>query len=91
MQSEPVSPPPMTTHMLAGGEDRLVGRSGSLADAAVLLRQELHGEMHAAEVAARDRQVARLLGAARQHHGVVAVAASSAAGSRCRHGRRSGR
>ncbi len=36
----------------------------------VLLRQELHREMDAVEVAARHRQVARLLGATGQQHGV---------------------
>jgi hypothetical protein len=36
----------------------------------VLLRQELHREMDAVEVAAGHRQVARLLGAAGQQHGV---------------------
>ena len=41
--------------------------------AAVLLRQEIHREMHAAEIAAGDRQIARLLGAAGEHDGVVAV------------------
>ena len=41
-------------------------------DALVLLRQEIHREMDAGEFAARDRQVARLLGAAGQHHRVIA-------------------
>ena len=41
------------------------------ADAPVLLRQEVHGEMDAVELAARDRQVARLLGAAGEHDRVV--------------------
>jgi hypothetical protein len=40
-------------------------------DALVLQRQEFHGEVHAREIAARDRQVARLLGAAGEHHRVV--------------------
>ena len=57
--------------MLAAGKDggdvaeRLVG------DAAILLRQELHGEMDAIELAAFDRQIARLFGAAGEHHGIV--------------------
>ena len=34
----------------------------------VLLRQEFHGEMHAAQRTARHRQITRLLGAAGQHH-----------------------
>ena len=72
MQSEPVSPPPMTTTCLPLGEDRLGARPRRLAaDAAVLLRQEIHGEMDAVELAPGDRQVARLLGAAGEHHRVV--------------------
>ena len=57
--------------VLAVGEDRrgLVRRLA--ADAAVLLRQEFHREMNAVEFAAGDRQVARLFGAAGQHHRVV--------------------
>jgi hypothetical protein len=35
------------------------------------LRQKVHGEMHALELAPGHRQVARRLGAAGQHHGVV--------------------
>jgi hypothetical protein len=50
--------------MLALGEDRLDVVQRLAADAAVLLRQEIHGEVDAVEVAAGDRQVARLLGAA---------------------------
>ena len=71
MQSEPVSPPPMTTTCLPLGEDRLDVVQRLVGDAAVLLRQELHGEVDAVELAAGDRQVARLLGAAGQRHGVV--------------------
>jgi len=56
-QSEPVSPPPrMTTrcrrHDLV--RDRVAG------DHLVLLRQELHGEVDAAELAPGHREVARL-------------------------------
>jgi hypothetical protein len=36
----------------------------------VLLRQELHREVHAVQLAAGHRQVAALLGAAGQQHGV---------------------
>ena len=36
----------------------------------VLLRQELHGVVHPIELTARHRQVTRLLGTARQQHGV---------------------
>ena len=71
MQSEPVSPPPMTTTCLPVGEDRLDVAERLVADAPVLLRQELHGEMDAVEVAAGDRQVARLLGAAGENDRVV--------------------
>ena len=71
MQSEPVSPPPMTTTCLPSAVIGLTLPSGSSRDAAVLLRQELHREVDAVELAAGDRQVARSLGAARQHHRVV--------------------
>ena len=72
MQSEPVSPPPMTTTCLPPA--RIGSAPGDLrlaAHAPVLLRQELHGEMDALELAARDRQVAPFLGAAGEHHRVV--------------------
>ena len=72
MQSEPVSPPPITTTCLPGREDRLGAILRFVADAPVLLRQEFHGEVNALEVAARRWQVAAFLGAARQHHGIVA-------------------
>ncbi len=58
--------------MLAAGQDGL-GGDALVRDAAVLLRQEVHGEMHAGEVAAGDRQVTRLLRAARQEQRIVAV------------------
>ena len=67
-QSEPVSPPPMTTTCLP-----LAHRSAHAlvaGDALVLQRQEVHREVHAVELASRDRQVARLLGAAGEHHRV---------------------
>ena len=72
MQSEPVSPPPITTTCFPAA------RIGSLTepfagDAAVLLRQKVHGEMHARQVAAGDGEVARLFRAARQDHRVMAV------------------
>ena len=56
--------------MLARGEDRLVGADRLAADAAVLLRQEIHREMHAAEIAAGRREIARGLRPAGQRHGV---------------------
>ena len=73
MQSEPVSPPPMTMTCLPLA--RIGSSAGRLlaGDAAVLLRQEIHGEMDALELAAGHRQIARLLGAAGQHHGVVVL------------------
>ena len=64
-QSEPVSPPPMTTTCLPVA--RSAGDAVSPATTLVLLRQKLHGEMNAVELAPRNRQVARLLGAAREH------------------------
>ena len=79
MQSEPVSPPPITTTCLPSAVIGAVrrGRGLGVAGAAlVLLRQEVHGEMDAGELAARHRQVARPLGAAGQHHRVVVVAAA---------------
>ncbi len=39
----------------------------------VLQRQEFHREVHAGKLAARDRQVARLLGTAGEHDGVELV------------------
>src|SRR5262249_42003532 len=54
-------------HVLAAGEDRLHVAQRLLVHAPVLLRQEVHGEVDAGEFAPRDRQVAPLLGAARQH------------------------
>ena len=71
MQSEPVSPPPITTTCLPVARIGSTLADGLAADAAVLLRQEIHGEMDALELAAGDRQVARLLGAAGQRHRVV--------------------
>ena len=71
MQSEPVSPPPMTTTCLPPARIGSASPRGLAADAAVLLRQEVHGEMDALELAPGDRQVARLLGAAGEHHRVV--------------------
>ena len=59
MQSEPVSPPPITTTCLPPARMSAAPSSGSEDDAAVLLRQEVHREVDAVEVAAGDRQVAR--------------------------------
>ncbi len=76
MQSEPVSPPPMTMTCLSLSEDVLgVGDGGrNLAgDAAVLLRQEVHGEVDAVELAARrlGEEVEGRLRAAGEQHRVV--------------------
>ena len=71
MQSEPVSPPPMTTTFFARGKDRLDVALRLVADAPVLLRQKIHREMDALELAPGDRQVARLLAAAGEHHRVM--------------------
>ena len=71
MQSEPVSPPPITTTCLPSariGCDVALRLAG---DAPVLLRQEVHGEMDAVEIAAGNGEIARLFGAAREQHGVM--------------------
>ena len=70
MQSAPVSPPPMTTTCLPSA----VIWSGTVSPATDLVRlhQVLHGEVHAEQVAAGDRQVARHRGAGGDHDGVVA-------------------
>ena len=73
MQSEPVSPPPITTTCLPVARIGSLVPTGSPRHAAVLLRQEVHGEMDAGEFAAGDRQVARRLGAAGEHDRVVVV------------------
>ena len=58
-------------HMLAAGEN--IGRAAErlAADAAVLLRQEIHRVVDAGEIAAGDRQVARRFGAAGQRQRVI--------------------
>ena len=53
--------------MLAARTDRRQLADRLAADAAVLLRQEIHGEMHAGKLTARDRQVAGVLGASGEH------------------------
>src|SRR5262245_25039278 len=50
-------------YLLAFCEDRLDIALRLAGDAAVLLRQEIHGEMNAVKLAARDGKVARVLGA----------------------------
>ena len=71
MQSEPVSPPPMTTTCLPPARMGVMLLSGSPVTRWFCWRQEIHGEMDAIELAARDRQVARLFGAAGEGDGVV--------------------
>ena len=73
MQSEPVSPPPITTTCLRAAEIGGMSPARLAGDAAVLLRQVVHREMDAVELAARDRQVARGFRAAGQHHRVEAL------------------
>ena len=73
MQSEPVSPPPITTTCLPPARMSAAPLSGSLGDATVLLRQEIHREMDAGKVAAGDREIAGGFRAAGQRHRVVFV------------------
>ena len=58
-------------YVLALGADRRIGVDEVAFVAAVLLGQELHGEVNAFELAAGNRQIARLLGAAAEQDGVV--------------------
>ena len=75
-QSAPVSPPPMMRTRLPVA--RMAPAAASIAEAllrvafvaAILLGQELHGEVNALELAAGDGQVARMLGAAAEQDGV---------------------
>ena len=71
MQSEPVSPPPITITRLSLARIGLSSPARLAAHPPVLLRQEIHGEVNAVELASRDRQVARLLGAAGERDRVV--------------------
>ena len=76
MQSEPVSPPPITTTCLPLAVSVPRGRGARLVvagDALVLLGQEIHREVDAGELAARHFEVARPFGAAGQRDRVVAV------------------
>ena len=73
MQSDPVSPPPITTTCLPAAENRLVRADRLAGHAPVLLRQEVHREVNAGKIAAGRRQVARRLGAAGERDCVVAV------------------
>ena len=73
MQSEPVSPPPITTTFLPAARMRSLVAERLAGNAAVLLRQELHGEMDASEVAAGHGQIARRLGAAGERDRIVGL------------------
>ena len=78
MQSEPVSPPPMTMTCLSVRQDVLGvgdGRRRLAGNAAVLLRQEIHGVVDAVEIAPGrlGEEVERLLRAAGEQQRVVAV------------------
>ncbi len=57
-------------HMLAGGQDFRPVADRLVVQAAVLLGEELHGEMHAIELPPRHGHVTGVLGAARQDHRV---------------------
>jgi hypothetical protein len=72
-QSEPVSPPPMTTTRLPRREDGPSRVDRVPRDAPVLLHQKLHGEVHAAELAPGDGQIARRPRAHGQHRRVEVV------------------
>ena len=70
-------------HALAGGQN-LIRHGIAFADL-IRLRQEIHREMDALQLAARNFQIARLLGAARQQDGVeIALQIRSPAHSRRR-------
>ena len=83
MQSEPVSPPPITMTCLPAALIVPFGRRLRLVvagDALVLLRQELHREMDAGELAAGHFEIARQFGAAGQRHRVVIARAARSTG-----------
>ena len=68
-QSDPVSPPPMITTRLPLA---VIGSSvcGMAGVALVLLGQIVHGEVHALEFPAGDRQIPRLLRSHGQADGI---------------------
>ena len=85
MQSEPVSPPPITTTCLPAAVIVPLRRRVGLVVAGValvLLRQEIHREMDAGELAAGHLQIARLFGAAGQRHRVEFAPAGRPTGYR---------
>ena len=73
-QSAPVSPPPMITTCLPSAVIWLRRTRSSPSATRLACGQELHGLVDPAELAAGDRQVARLGGAHREHHRVVPLA-----------------
>ena len=73
-QSLPVSPPPITITCLPSARIWLLELVAGVD--LVLLRQELHREVHAVELAPGHRQVAALLRAAGQQHRVELRAAA---------------
>ena len=73
MQSEPVSPPPITTTCLPVGEDRLALLGAGPALRRFCWVEIVHREMDAAELAAGHGEVARLLGAAGEDEDVIIV------------------
>ena len=93
MQSEPVSPPPMTMTCLSLAEISWASLALRLAgDAAVLLRQEIHGVVDAVEIAAGrlGEEVERMLGAAGQQQRVVRRPRAPSPRRPCRRGRCNG-
>ena len=58
-------------HMFTGRQDRRAHDRRFTADSPVLLRQIIHREMNALELASGHRQVAGMFRAAREHHRIV--------------------
>ena len=71
MQSDPVSPPPITTTRLPLARIGIHIIKLLFADTAVLLRQEIHGEMHAIKLASGNGQVAAFFCAASQNNRII--------------------
>ena len=69
-QSAPVSPPPMITTRLPVAEHGRLAVDPVARAEPVLLRQKIHGEVDAVQLAAGNVQIARMLGAAGQQNGV---------------------
>ena len=71
MQSEPVSPPPITTTCLPSARIGSTSPSGSPETRRFCCGRKFMAIMHAAQIAALDGKVARMLGAAGEQHCVV--------------------